>query len=144
MISFTIANIWSVQFSRSVVSKSLRPELQHARLPRPSPTPGACSNSCPLSWWCHPTISVVPFSSRLQSFPALESFLMSQVFTSGGQRIGASTSASVLPVNIQDWSPFRWTEPPHGLAKKSAQLRGFVLTLALTFALQEVDWPKMS
>ena len=77
--------------------------LQHARLPCPSPIPRACSNSCPLSWWCHPTISssVIPYSSCLQSFPAPGSFLMSQFFPSGGQSIGAP--ASVLPTNIQDW-----------------------------------------
>ena len=79
--------------------------LQHARLPYPSPTPRAYSNSCPWSRWCHPTIScsVVPFSSHLQSFPASGSFQMSQFFTSGGQSIGISSSASVLPMNIQDW-----------------------------------------
>ena len=95
---------WVSQFSRSVVSNSLQPHgLQHTRLPYP-PIPGACSNSCPSSWWCHPTISpsVVPFSSCLQSFPASESFLMSQLFASGGQSIGASASASVLSMNIQD------------------------------------------
>ena len=85
--------VWaSVQFSRSVMSDSLWPHgLQHARLPCLSPTPGACSNSCPLSWSCHPTIlsSVIPFSSCLQSFPASESFPMSQFFASGGQSIGA-------------------------------------------------------
>ena len=93
-------------FSRSVMSNSLQPHgLQHARLPCPSPSPRACSNSCPLSRWCHPTISssVVPFSSCLQSFPASGSFLMSQFFAPGGQSIGASASASVLPMNIQDW-----------------------------------------
>ena len=100
--------IWasSVQFSRSVVSNSLRPHgLQHTRLPCPSPTPGACSNSCPSSQWWHPTISssVVPFSSCLQSFPASGSFPMSQFFTSCGQSTGVSVSASVLPMNIQDW-----------------------------------------
>ena len=81
---------------------------QHARLPRPSPTPGACSNSCQ---WCHPTISssVVPFSSHLQSFPASWSFQMSQFFTSGGQSIGVSASTSVLPMKTQDWSPLGWT-----------------------------------
>ena len=91
----------SVQFSLSVVSDSLRPHgLQHARPPCPSPTPGVYSNSCPLSRWFHPTISlsVVPFSSRLQSFPASGSFQMSQLFTSGGQTIGVSASASVLPM----------------------------------------------
>ena len=95
----------SVQFSRSVVSDSLRPHgLQHARLPCLSPTPGACSNSCPSSQCCHPTISssVVRFSSCLPSFPASGSFSMSQLFASGGQRIGVSASASVLPMNIQD------------------------------------------
>ena len=79
--------------------------LQHARLPCPSPSPGACSNSCSLSQWCHPNISssVVPFSSCFQSFPASGYFQMSQFFSSGGQSIGVSASASVLPVNIQDW-----------------------------------------
>ena len=101
----------SSQFSLSVVSDSLRPHgLQHARLPSPSPTPGAYSNSCPSSQWCHPTISSwVPFSSRLQSFPASGSFPRSQFFTSGGQSIGVSASASVLPMNIQDWFPLGWT-----------------------------------
>ena len=92
------------QFSGSVMSNSLRPHrLQHARLPCPSPTPRAYSNSCPLSRQCHPTISssVIPFSSCLQSFPASESFQMSQFFSSGGQSIGVSASASVLPMNIQ-------------------------------------------
>ena len=91
---------------------TLRPlVLQHARLPCPSPSPGTCSNSCPSSWWCHPTISssVVPFSSCLQSFPALGSFQMSQFFRSGGQNIGVSASASVLPMNTQDWFPLGWT-----------------------------------
>ena len=98
----------SVQFSCPVVSDSLRPQgLQHARLPCPSPTPSACSNTCPLSWWCHPIISPsgVPFSSCLQSCPEPGSFQMSQFFTSDGQSIEASASASVLPVNIQDWFP---------------------------------------
>ena len=85
--------------------------LQHARLPCPSPTPEACSNSCPSSWWFHPTISssVVPFSSCFQSFPASGSFQMSHFFTSGGQSIGVSASASVLPMNIQDWFPLGLT-----------------------------------
>ena len=94
------------------MSDSLQPHgLQHARLPSPSPTPRAYSNSCPLSWWCHPTISssVIPFSSCLQSFPASGSFQMSQLFSSGGQSIGVSVSTSVLPVNIQDWFPLEWT-----------------------------------
>ena len=104
-------NTCSVQFSCSVMSKSLWPHgLQHASLPCPSPTPGAYSNSCPLSQWCHPTISssVIPFS-HLQSFPASGSFQMSQLFASGGQRIEVSASASVLPMNIQDWFPLGWT-----------------------------------
>ena len=99
-------------FSRSVMSDSLRPHgLQHTRLPCPSPTPGVLPNSCPLSQWRHPTIStsVVPFSSCPQSSPALGSFLRSQFFTSGSQRIGASTSASVLSMNIQDWFSLGWT-----------------------------------
>ena len=101
-----------VQFSRSVVSDSLRPHgLQHARLPCPSLALGACSNSCPLSWWCHPTISssVIPFSSCLKSFPASGSFLMNQLFASGGQCTGDSVSASVLHMNTQDWVPIGWT-----------------------------------
>ena len=96
----------SVQFSLSVVSDSLWPHgLPHARLPCLSPTPRVCSSTCPLSWWCHPTISssVVPFSSCLQSSPASGSFPVSQFFTSGNQSIGASASASVLLMNIQDW-----------------------------------------
>ena len=86
--------------------------LQHARLPDPSPSPGACSNSCPLNRWCHPTIlsSVVPFSFFPQSFPSLGSFLMSWFFTSGGPSIGGSASASVLPMNIQDWFPLGLTD----------------------------------
>ena len=101
-----------VQFSLSVMSDSLWPRgLQHARPPCPLPTHRACSNSCSLSWWCHPTISssVIPFSSCLQSFPASESFPMSQFFTSGGQIIGVSASASVLPVTIQHWFPLGLT-----------------------------------
>ena len=104
--------LFSVQFSCSVMSNSLQPlGLQHTRLPCPSPTLKACSNSCPLSRWCHPTISssVIPFSSCLQSFPASGSFLMSQLFTSGGSSIGVSASASVLPMNIEDRSPLGWT-----------------------------------
>ena len=111
-----ISSFCSVQFSHSVVSDVLQPHgLQQARLPCPSPTPGACSDSCPSSWWCHPTISssVIPFSFSLQSFPALGTFLMSRAFSnelaSGGQSTGASASASGLPVNIQDWFPLRLT-----------------------------------
>ena len=98
--------------SHPVMSGSLLPHgLQHARLPCPSPSPRACSNSCPLSQWCHPTISssVVLLSSCLQSFPAWGSFSVSQVFASSGQNIGVSSSASVLPMNIQDWFPLGWT-----------------------------------
>ena len=105
----TVNTFSSIQFSHSVVSDSLQPhELQHTRLlPCSSSTPRACSSSCPLSQSCRPTISssVVPVSSCLQSFPASGSFLMSQVFASGGQRIGVSASTSVLPMNIQDWFP---------------------------------------
>ena len=103
---------WGMLFSSSVVSDSLWPhELQHARLPLPSPTPWACSNSCPPNQWCHPTISppVVPFSSCLQSFPASGSFQMNQFFASSGQSIGVTASASVLPMNIQDWFPLGLT-----------------------------------
>ena len=102
----------SVQFSRSVVSNSLRPHgQQRVMLPCPSPTPRACSNSRPSSQWCHPTIlsSVISFSSCLQSFPASGSFPRSQLFTSGDQSIVASASASVLPMNIQDWFPLDLT-----------------------------------
>ena len=113
-LSFTFP-MWdrSVQFSHSVMFDSLRPHgLQHARLPCPSPTPKVYSDSCPSSWWCHPTISssVIPFSSCLQSFPASGSFPMSQFFSWGGQSIGVSASASILPMNIQDWSPLGWTD----------------------------------
>ena len=99
-------------FSHSVLSDSLQSHgLQHARLPCPSHSPRVCSNLHPLSLWCHPTISpyVVPFSSCLQSFSASGSFLVSQLFISGGQSIGASASASVLPKNIQDWLPLGFT-----------------------------------
>ena len=104
--------ISSVHLSRSVMSNSLRPHgLQHARLPCPSSTPRVYSNSCPLSQWCHPTISssVIPFSSCLQSSPASRSFQMSQFFASRGQSIVASASKSVLPMNTQHWSPLGWT-----------------------------------
>ena len=104
----------SVQFSCSVMSDSLRPHgLHHARPPCLSPTPGACLNSCPSNHRCHPTISssVIPFSSCLQSFPASGSFPVNQFFASGGQSIrdSASASASVLPMNIQDWFPLGWS-----------------------------------
>ena len=99
-------------FSHSVVSESLRPHgLQHTMFPYPSLSPRVCSNSCPLSQWCHPTISssVIPFSSCRQSFPAWGSFQMSQFFASGGQSIRVSASASVLSMNTQDWFPLRLT-----------------------------------
>ena len=102
----------SVQFGRSVVSDSLGPHgLQHAMVPCPSSTPEARSNSWPLSRWCHSTISssVIPFSSCLQSFPASGSFTRSQFFASGSQSIWVSASASIRPVNIQDWFPLGWT-----------------------------------
>ena len=102
----------SVQFSRSVLSDSLRShELQHARPPCPSPTPGVHSNSRPLSWWCHPAISssVIPFSSCPQSLPASESFPMSRLFSWDGQSTGVSALASFLPKKSQDWSPLEWT-----------------------------------
>ena len=112
---FILSNIIqfsSVQFSHSVMSDSLWPhESQHARPPCPSQTPGVYSNSCPLSQWCHPAISssAVPFSSCPQSLPASGSFPMSQLFSWGGQSIGVSASASVLPMNTQDLSPSGWT-----------------------------------
>ena len=102
----------SVQFNCSVMSDSLRPhELQHGRLPCPSPIPRVHPNPRPLSQWCHPTVSssVVPFSSCPQSFPESESFQMSQHSASGGQSIGVSASTSVLPINTQDGSPLEWT-----------------------------------
>jgi len=107
-----LCNVYSVQFSHSVMSDSLRPhETQHDRPPCPSPTPGVHPNPCPLSRWCHPTISssVVPFSSCPQSFPASGSFQMSQLFATVSQSIGVSASKSVLPMNTQDWSPLGWT-----------------------------------
>ena len=120
LLSFLLINVLSpyilsadsVQFSCSVVSDSSRPhEVQHARPPCPSPTLRVYPNPCPSSRWCHPTISssVVPFSSCPQSFPESGSFTMSQLFASGGQSTGVSASASVLPMNTQDWSPLRWT-----------------------------------
>ena len=107
-----LSGISSVHFSRSVMSNSWRlHESQHARPPCPSPTLGVYSNSCPLSQWCHPTISssVIPFSSCPQSLPASGSFPMSQLLASGGQSTGVSASASVLPMNAQDWSPLGHT-----------------------------------
>ena len=114
----------SVQFSCSVMSDCLQPrELQHARLPCPSPSPGACSNSCPSRQWCHPTISssVIPFSSCLQSFPAWGSFLKSQFFASHGQSMRVSASTSVLPMNIQDWFPLGLTGWISWLSQENSQ-----------------------
>ena len=110
-----MAMLWPMdqyQFSCSVMSNSLRPHgPQHVRPPCPSPTPGVHLNPCPLSRWCHPTISstVVPFSSCPQPFPASGAFQVSQLFASGGQIIGVSASTPVLPMNTQDWSPLGWT-----------------------------------
>ena len=112
VLCMVTAEICSVQFSRSVMSKSLRPhESQHARPPCPSPTPGLHPNSCPLSRWCCPAISssVGPFSSCPQSLPASESFPMSQLFTWGGQSTGVSALASFFPNKSQGWSPTEWT-----------------------------------
>ena len=109
---FVYIHIYMVQFSHSVVSNPLQPhESQHSRLPCPSPTPGVYPNPCPSTRWCRPAISssVVPFSSCPQSFPASRSFPMSQLFAWGGQSTGVSASASVLPMNTQDWSPLGWT-----------------------------------
>ena len=110
-ILISSASVQSVQFSRSVMSHSLRPhESQHARPPCPSPTPGVHSDSCPSSQWCYPAISssVVPFSSCPQSLPASEPFPMSQLFAWGSQSTGVSALASFLPKNTQDWSPSEW------------------------------------
>ena len=118
--SYKSLTIQSTQFSDSVVSNSLWPHgLQHARIPCPSPTPRIYSNSCPLHWWCHATISspVIPFSSCLPSFPASGSFPMSQFFAWAGQSIGASASASVFPMTIQDWIPLGLTAWISSLSK---------------------------
>ena len=115
LLSPMMKRIWLallLLFSCSVISDSLQLHgLQHVRLPCPLQSPRAYSTSCPLSWWCHPTVlsSVIPFSSCLQSFPASGSFQMSQFFASGGQSIGVTASTSVLPMNIQDWFPLVWT-----------------------------------
>ena len=123
------------------MSDSLQPHgLQHARLPCPSPTPGAYSHSCALRWWCHLTISssVVPFSSCLQSFPASGSFQMSQLFASGGQSIGVSAWASVLPMNIQDWFPLGWT---HWI---SLQSKGFSRVFSNTIVQKHQSFSVLS
>ena len=141
-----LAYVSSVPFSRSVMSNSLWPYgLQHTKLPCPSPTPEACSNSCPSSWWCYPTISSsgIPFSSCLQSLPASGSFPMSQFFTSDGQRVGAKASALVLPMNIQDWFPLQLTvlisllakglsivPSPKGKGVINCRVRDWILSLA--------------
>ena len=143
----------SVKFSHSVVSNSLQPHgLQHVRPPCPSPTPRVHSNSCPLSQWCHPTTSSSHVSfSRLQSFSASVSFQMSQYFASGGQSIGVSASASVLQMNIQDWSPLGWTGwislqsnrlsrlPQHHSSKASILRHSafFIIQLAHTWPLEK-------
>ena len=109
---YPVSSVSSVQFRHSVMCDPVRPhEWQHARHPCPSPTPGVYSNSCPSSWWCHPAISSsgVPFSSCPQSVPASGSFPRSQLLAWGGQSIGVSVSASVLPMNTQDWSPLGFT-----------------------------------
>ena len=130
----------SVQFSRSVASDSLRPhELQHARPPCPSPTPGVYSNSCPSSQWCHPAISssVIPFFSRPQSLPGSGSFPVSQLFAWGGQSTGVSASASVLPMNTQDWSPSVWT------VWSSLQSKGLSRVFANTIVQKILEPPKI-
>ena len=129
------------RFSHSFVSDSLWPHaLQHARLLCSSPTPQACSNSCPSSWWCHPTTSssVISFSSCLQSFPASGSFPMSQFFARGGQSVGVSASVSVLPMNIQDWFPLVWLvgspcSPRDSQESSSTPQFKSINSLALTF-----------
>ena len=139
----------SVQFSCSVMSDSLQPRgLQHTRLPCPSPIPRACSNSCPSSRWCHPTISssVVRFS-HLQSFPASGSFPMSQFFTSGCHSILVSVSASVLPMNTQDWSPLGWTGWISLLSRKSQessltpQFKRINRSLLSAFLMVQLSYP---
>ena len=129
--------ISSVQFSPAVVSDSLRPHgLQHGGSPCPSPTPRVYSNSCPLSQWCHPTISssVFPFSSCLPSFPASGSFSMSQLFASGAQSIRVSALASVLPINIKDWFPLQSPCSPRDSQESSTtpQLKS-INSFALSF-----------
>ena len=129
---------FSLVQSLSHVRLSANPWTTARQAPRPSPTPGVHPNSCPLSWWCHPIISssVIPFSSCLQSFPASGCFQMRQLFTSGGQSIGVSASASVLPMNTQDWSPLEWTGwislPSKGLSRvffnTTAQKHQFFIT----------------
>ena len=135
-------------FSLSVVSISLwHHGLQHARPPCPSPTPGACSNSCPSRQWCHPTLSssVNPFSSHLQSFPASGYFPVSQFFISGGQNIGVSASASVLPMTIQDWFPLGWTGwislQSKGLYTATVQKHQFFVTQLSLYVRVQLSHP---
>ena len=134
----------SVQFSRSVVSDSLWLHgLQHVRPPCPSPSPRVCSNSCPLSWWCHPTSSssVVPFSSCLQSFPASECFPISWLFVSGDQCIGASASASFLPRKIQSWFPLGLTDLISLLSKRLSRVfSSTIVQKDLFFGTQSSLW----
>ena len=136
----------SVQFILSVVFVSLWTHgLQYARPPCLSPTPGVYSNSCPLSRWCHPTISssIFPFSSRLQSFPALGSFQMSQFFPSGGQSIGVSASASVLPMNIEDWFPLDglvWSPCSPGTLEDNTFLFFMALVYISPRKLKQFQW----
>ena len=144
------SSVTSVQFSLSVVSDFLRPHgLQDTRLPCSSPTPRACSNTCPSSWWCHPTFSssVIPFFSCLQSFPESGSFLMSQLFSSGGQSIGVSGSASVLPINIQDWFPLGLTDSISlqykGLSKVFSNSTASILQHSAFFIVQ-LSYPYMT
>ena len=132
----------SVHFTCSVMSDSLRPHgLQHTRVLCPSPTPRACSNSCPSSRWCHPIISssVIPFSSHLQSFPASGSFSMSQLFASGGQDIGVSASASAFPMNLWDWFPLGWTGlialQSKGLSRVFSNISGCSILFHLSICL---------
>ena len=137
----------SVQFSRSVMSDSLwSHESQHARPPCPSQTPGVYSNTCPSSRWCHPTISssVVPFSSCPQSLPASGSFPMGQLFAGGGQSTGVSASASVLPMNTQDWSPLGWTGWISLKSKSTLTLifpAGTYGTMYIIFKSRTISWP---
>ena len=131
-------------FSHSVMSDSLPSHaLQHARLPCPSPSPGACSNSRPLSWWCHPTVStsVIPVSSCLQFFPTSGSFLMSQLVTSGDKSIGASASASVLPRNIQDWFSSGLTGLISSLSKGLSRVFSNTTVQKHQFGAQLFLWP---
>ena len=136
--NFSLPTGCSVQFSCWVVSNSLQPHgLQHTRLPSPSPTLGTCSNSNTLSQWCHPTISssVVPFSFCLQSFPASGSFPISQFFTSDGQSIGVSASASLLRMNIQDWFPLGLTGSPRNSQQSSPTQFKSISSSTLSFLL---------